>query len=198
MKKEHTARGTRQKAKDQTIAETAVDIDPENRKKIHMNTPQRGEKRKQYSSEEDTSDWEKHHSRNTEHESRWENKKDIEQKGNHIIRKKDTGSRDTMNPDTNMKDTQSMKKDGKDLTKDTKPDTKTMIIEEMKAETATKQDVRKMTIDEKKNTGPKNDQPREHPDITENITKKNIKDQRKENQTMQWKYSRDRSTINRN
>ena len=64
-----------------------------------------------------------------------------------------------MNPDTNMKDTQSMKKYGKDLTKDTKPDTKTMIIEEMKAETATKQDVRNMTIDEKKNTGPKNDQP---------------------------------------
>ena len=51
----------------------------------------------------------------------------------------------------------------------------------MKAETATEQEARNMTIDEKKNTGPKNDQPREHPDITENITKKNIKDQRKEN-----------------
>ena len=42
-----------------------------------------------------------------------------------------------MNPDTNMKDTQSTKKDGKDLTKDTKLDTKNMIIEEKTAETVT-------------------------------------------------------------
>ena len=86
-----------------------------------------------------------------------------------------------MNPDTNMKDTQIMKKDGKDLSKDTKLDTKTMIIEERKAETVKEQEVQSMTIDEKKTTGPKNDQSREHPHITENITKKNIKDQRKEN-----------------
>ena len=89
-----------------------------------------------------------------------------------------------MNPDTNMKDTQIMKKDGKDLSKDTKLDTKTMIIEERKAETVTtvtEQEVQNMTIDEKKTTGPKNDRSREHPHITENITKKNIKDQWKEN-----------------
>ena len=86
-----------------------------------------------------------------------------------------------MNPDTNTKDTQNMRKDGKNLTKDTKLDTKNMTIEEMKAETATEQEAQNMTIDEKKITGPKNDQPREHQDITENITKKSIKDQRKEN-----------------
>ena len=74
-----------------------------------------------------------------------------------------------------------MKKGGKDLTKDTKLDTKTMIIEKRTAKTVTEQEAQNMIIDKKKTTGPKNAQPREHPDITKNITKKNIKDQRKEN-----------------
>ena len=56
-----------------------------------------------------------------------------------------------------------------------------MIIEKRTAEKVTEQEAQNMIIDEKKTTGPKNDQPREHPDITEIITKKNIKDQRKEN-----------------
>ena len=38
-----------------------------------------------------------------------------------------------------------------------------------------------MTINEKKTTGPKNDQSREHLDTTENTMKKSTKDQQKEN-----------------
>ena len=118
-----------------------------------MNTPQRGEKRKHGNS---TAARRTHRTGknittetlNTNQDGK--KKKDKEQKDNHITRKKDTENKGTMNPDTNMKDTQSMKKDGKDLTKDTKLDTKNMIIEEMKAETATEQEARNMTINEKK------------------------------------------------
>ena len=80
-----------------------------------------------------------------------------------------------------MKDTPSMKNDGKDLTKDTKLDTKTKIIEEKTAETATEQEAQTVNIEVMTTTGPKNDQPQEHSNIKENITKLNIKDLRKEN-----------------
>ena len=108
-------------------------------------------------------------------------KKDTEKKDNHITRKKDNGNRDTMNQDTSMKDTQNTRKDGKDLMKDMKPDTKNMTIEEMKAEKATEQEARTTTIEEKKTIGQKNDQSWEHLDTTENTMKKSTKDQRKEN-----------------
>ena len=59
----------------------------------------------------------------SKHESTWE-KEEKWQKDNHIIRKEDTGSSDTTNLDTNMKDIQNMKNDGHDKTRDMTLDTK--------------------------------------------------------------------------
>ena len=183
-RKEHIARETHQKAKDQTIAETTVDIDPENRKRTHMKTPQREAKREHGNSTAVRRT--PRTGKNTTPDTLSMNqdgkkKKDTEKKDNHITRKKDNGNRDTMNQDTSMKDTQNTRKDGKDLMKDMKPDTKNMTIEEMKAEKATEQEARTTTIEEKKTIGQKNDQSWEHLDTTENTMKKSTKDQRKEN-----------------
>ena len=65
-------------------------------------------------------------------------------------------------------------------------------IGEKTAETATEQETQTMITEGEKTIGPKNDQPQEPPEMTENIKKTNIKGQWIENWIiMQWKYSKE-------